>query len=43
MSKIMDEIGLKIWETSLIPTKIALEIEAKKDKKREFINSLLFY
>lgn len=35
MSKIMDEIGLKIWETSLIPTKIALEIEAKKDKKRE--------
>ena len=35
MSEIMYKIGEKIWEASLIPTKIALEIEAKKDKKRE--------
>lgn len=35
MSEIMYKIGEKIWEASLIPTKIALEIEAKMDKKRE--------
>lgn len=35
MSKILDKIGYKIWEASFIPSQIALEIEAKKDNKRE--------